>query len=43
VRRLDEAWSRRDEAAAHLRAVMPATERAAQRNFDVLDEVVMRE
>ncbi len=43
LRRVDDAWLRRDELAAHLRAVMPETQRRAQRNFDVLDELVTRE
>jgi polysaccharide pyruvyl transferase CsaB len=40
--RADEAWLKRDELAAHLRAVMPETRRRAERNFDVLDELVTR-
>ncbi len=39
-RRIDAAWLRRDELAAHLRAIGPEIERLAQRNFDVLDELV---
>jgi polysaccharide pyruvyl transferase WcaK-like protein len=39
-RRIDAAWSRRDELAAHLRAVAPEVARLAERNFDVLDELV---
>jgi polysaccharide pyruvyl transferase CsaB len=39
-RRIDAAWARRDELAAHLRAVAPEIERLAERNFDVLDELV---
>jgi polysaccharide pyruvyl transferase CsaB len=38
--RIDAAWLRRDELAAHLRAVAPDVERLAERNFDVLDELV---
>jgi polysaccharide pyruvyl transferase WcaK-like protein len=41
-RRLDDAWSRRDELAAHLESVRPEIERLAERNFDVLDELVTR-
>jgi polysaccharide pyruvyl transferase CsaB len=40
IARIDEAWQRRDELAVHLRSVAAETERLAQRNFDVLDEVV---
>jgi polysaccharide pyruvyl transferase CsaB len=40
--RLDEAWTRREELAAHLRGIMPEIERLAERNFDVLDDVVAR-
>jgi polysaccharide pyruvyl transferase CsaB len=43
LRRADEAWLQRDELAAHLRAVMPETRRRAERNFDVLDELVTHE
>ena len=43
LRRVDDAWLRRDELAAHLRAVMPETQRRAERNFDVLDELVTRD
>ncbi len=39
-RRIDAAWSRRAELAAHLLAVAPRVERLAERNFDVLDELV---
>jgi polysaccharide pyruvyl transferase WcaK-like protein len=38
--RLDDAWARRDEAAAHLRAIVPEIERLAERNFDVLDDTL---
>ena len=40
LRRIDDAWLRREELAAHLRTVVPEAERLAQRNFDVLDELV---
>jgi len=40
-RRIDAVWSRREELAAHLRAIAPDVERLAERNFDVLDELVM--
>jgi polysaccharide pyruvyl transferase WcaK-like protein len=40
VARIDDAWQRRDEVAAHLRSVAAETALLAQRNFDVLDEVV---
>ena len=40
--RIDAAWSRRDELATHLRAVGPAIARLAERNFDVLDELIPR-
>jgi polysaccharide pyruvyl transferase CsaB len=39
-RRIDAAWSRREELAAHLRVVAPEVQRLAERNFDVLDELV---
>jgi polysaccharide pyruvyl transferase CsaB len=39
-RRIDAAWARRDELAAHLRRIAPEVERLAERNFDVLDELV---
>jgi polysaccharide pyruvyl transferase CsaB len=41
-RRLDDAWAQRAELAAHLQSVRPQIERLAERNFDVLDEVVTR-
>ena len=41
-RRLDGAWSRRAELAAHLESVRPEIERLAERNFDVLGELVTR-
>ncbi len=41
-RRIDAAWSRRHELAAHLRRVAPAVRELAERNFDVLDELVTR-
>jgi hypothetical protein len=40
---VDDAWQRRDEVAAHLQSVMGETEQLAQRNFDVLDEVVAQD
>ncbi len=43
VARLDDAWRRRAEVAAHLRSVAAETEQLAQRNFDVLDEVVTQD
>jgi hypothetical protein len=42
ARRVDEGWSRRDELATHLSSVRPEIERLAERNFDVLNELVMR-
>jgi polysaccharide pyruvyl transferase CsaB len=39
-RRIDEVWSRRAELAAHLQAAAPEVARLAERNFDVLDELV---
>ncbi|MGD1065319.1 MAG: polysaccharide pyruvyl transferase CsaB [Vulcanimicrobiaceae bacterium] len=42
ARRLDDAWERRAELAAHLRDVRPDVERLAERNFDVLQEIVTR-
>jgi polysaccharide pyruvyl transferase CsaB len=39
-RRIDAVWSRQAELAAHLRAVGPEIERLAERNFDVLDELL---
>jgi len=41
-RRVDDAWSRRDELAAHLVSVRPQIERLAERNFDVLDDLVTK-
>jgi polysaccharide pyruvyl transferase CsaB len=40
IARIDDAWRRRDELAAHLRSVASETAQLAQRNFDILDEVV---
>jgi len=40
VARTDEAWTRRTELAAHLATVVPETTALAQRNFDVLNDVV---
>jgi polysaccharide pyruvyl transferase WcaK-like protein len=38
--RIDATWARREELAAHLRAIAPEVEGLAERNFDVLDELV---
>jgi polysaccharide pyruvyl transferase WcaK-like protein len=43
VARIDDAWRRRDEVIAHLASVTAQTEQLAQRNFDILDEVVMHD
>ena len=40
LQRVDDAWERRHELAAHLRAIMPEIRRLAERNFDVLDDVL---
>jgi|HubBroStandDraft_1064217.scaffolds.fasta_scaffold03794_9 polysaccharide pyruvyl transferase CsaB len=40
ARRLDDAWARRADLSAHLRAVRSEVERLAERNFDVLDDIV---
>ncbi len=40
ARRLDDAWARRAELAAHLAGVRAEIEQLAERNFDVLDELV---
>jgi len=40
ARRLDDAWARRGELAAHLKSVRSQIERLAERNFDVVDEIV---
>lgn len=42
-RRIDATWSRRSELAAHLLAVGPEVTRLAERNFDVLDELITPE
>jgi polysaccharide pyruvyl transferase CsaB len=42
ARRLDDAWTRRAALAAHLHAQRAEIERLAERNFDVLDEIVTR-
>ena len=39
-RRLDDAWARRGELAVHLQSVRPQIARLAERNFDVVDELV---
>ncbi len=36
---IDEAWSRHDELAAHLRDAYPAQRALAEKNFEVLAEV----
>jgi len=41
-RRVDEAWSRRDELAAHLLSVRPQIAQLAERNFDVLNDLVTK-
>jgi polysaccharide pyruvyl transferase CsaB len=38
--RVDDAWERRAQLAAHLRSVAPEIERLAERNFDALGELV---
>jgi polysaccharide pyruvyl transferase CsaB len=40
IARVDNAWRRRDELAAHLRERAPHTEQLAQRNFDVLADII---
>jgi polysaccharide pyruvyl transferase CsaB len=40
ARRLDDGWARRGELAAHLRSVRAEVVRLAERNFDVVDEIV---
>jgi len=40
VARIDAAWERRGELAAHLQAIAADVQRLAERNFDVLDELV---
>ncbi|HEY4440708.1 MAG TPA: polysaccharide pyruvyl transferase CsaB [Candidatus Elarobacter sp.] len=40
ARRLDDAWARRAELAAHVQSVRPAIERLALRNFDVVGDLV---
>ena len=40
ARRLDDAWRRRDELAAHLRRVQPEIAALAERNFDIVSDVV---
>ncbi|HTW83915.1 MAG TPA: polysaccharide pyruvyl transferase CsaB [Candidatus Sulfotelmatobacter sp.] len=42
ARRLDDAWERRAALSAHLRSVRSDVERLAERNFEVLNEIVMR-
>jgi polysaccharide pyruvyl transferase WcaK-like protein len=43
IARLDDAWQRRADVAAHLRSMAAETEQLAQRNFEVLDEVVTQD
>jgi polysaccharide pyruvyl transferase CsaB len=43
VARVDDAWQRRAELTAHLAAMAAETEQLAQRNFDILDEVVTQD
>jgi len=40
ARRLDDAWGRRDELAAHLQRVQPEIAALAERNFDIVSDVV---
>jgi polysaccharide pyruvyl transferase CsaB len=40
ISRIDDAWLRRDELAAHLRDAYAETAQLAQRNFDILDDIV---
>ena len=42
ARRIDEAWEKRAALARHLAAIRPEVEQLAERNFDVLDELVTR-
>jgi polysaccharide pyruvyl transferase WcaK-like protein len=42
ARRIDDAWSQRDELAAHLVSVRPQIAQLAERNFDVLDDLVTK-
>jgi polysaccharide pyruvyl transferase CsaB len=42
AQRLDDAWEQRAALAAHLVSVRPEIEQLAERNFDVLDELVTR-
>jgi polysaccharide pyruvyl transferase CsaB len=41
--RLDDAWSRRDELAAHLRRVEPQLAALAERNFDIVSDIVLHD
>lgn len=43
VARIDDAWRRREELTAHLASLAAETEQLAQRNFDILDEVVTQD
>jgi polysaccharide pyruvyl transferase CsaB len=40
LQRIDEAWERREALSAHLRAIKPEIDRLAERNFDVLEDVI---
>jgi polysaccharide pyruvyl transferase CsaB len=42
ARRVDDAWTRRAALAAHVRSVRPQIEQLAERNFEVLRELVTR-
>jgi polysaccharide pyruvyl transferase WcaK-like protein len=43
ARRLDEAWRRRDELGAHLRRVAPEIAALAERNFDIVSDIVLQD
>jgi polysaccharide pyruvyl transferase WcaK-like protein len=43
IARIDGAWQRREELTAHLATMAAETEQLAQRNFDILDEVVTQD
>lgn len=43
IARIDDAWRRREELTVHLAAMAAETEQLAQRNFDILDEVVTQD
>jgi len=42
ARRVDDGWARRAEVAEHLARAAPALEELAERNFDVLNELVTK-